>query len=134
MYVHVQINQSRQKYTVVVIVIDGDGFDNQSTVDAIVEAGDKAVSLIIIGVGNCAFINCRRFDADDVALRHSDGRVMKRDIVQFVPFECHKSDMIKLAEVVLAELPGQIVQFMESKGIVPNVIPNIPTSHTSPIV
>jgi len=104
----------------ILLIIDGDYFDNQSTIDAIVKASDKPLSIIIIGVGQSSFPNCKRFDADDVPLINSKGIKMTRDIVQFVKFNDFKTDSAKLAAEVLAELPHQLVEFMQKKSISPN--------------
>jgi len=111
---------SLQRYVVLALIIDGDYFDNQSTIDAIVAASDKPLSIIIIGVGNGSFPNCRKFDADDEPLVDRKGRKMTRDIVQFVKFNDFKNNSSQLAAEVLAELPGQVVQFLQQKNISPN--------------
>lgn len=127
------VESERQKYSIVVLIIDGDCFDNAATIDAIVDAGDSPVSLIIVGVGNNCFENCKVFDADDIPLRHTDGRVMKRDIIQFVKFDEYKHDNQALAQAVLSEVPYQIVCYMEAKGIKPNT-PGVECPENAPAV
>jgi hypothetical protein len=119
------VSQEKQAYSLLLLVIDGDVFDNQATIDAIVEAGNKALSIVIVGVGGSSwqgsrFDNCRRFDADKDPLKHSNGQLMERDVVQFVPFDSFKDNMARLAEEVLRELPAQLVQYMRGKKINPN--------------
>ena len=58
-------------------------------------------------------------DADDTPLR-SRGRVMARDIVQFVPFRDLRGDGALLARETLAEIPNQLISFMQSNRIEPN--------------
>lgn len=108
------LKKNDNKYKVLVLVIDGDYFDNQATKDAIIEAEDYPISIIIIGVGgNRNFPNCRIFDADDERLVHSNGRVQKRDIVQFVKFDDYKHNLKLLTDEVLYELPSQIVKYKQ---------------------
>ena len=116
------VTQQSQSYNILLLVIDGDGFDMQGTIDAIIEANDKPLSIVIVGVGSSMFYSCRKFDADDVPLIHSNGKKMTRDIVQFVKFnDCPNLD--QLAKEVLAEIPKQMTQFFNSKGIIPNPRP-----------
>jgi hypothetical protein len=61
-------------------------------------------------------------------LRNSSNQLASRDIVQFVKIEEYSvgnqgaTNLIKLAEDVLKELPDQIVDYMVSNKIKPNVI------------
>jgi hypothetical protein len=61
-------------------------------------------------------------------LRNSSNQLASRDIVQFVKIEEYivgnqgATNLIKLAEDVLKELPDQIVDYMVSNKIKPNVI------------
>ncbi|CAN0241400.1 unnamed protein product, partial [Discosporangium mesarthrocarpum] len=59
-------------------------------------------------------------DGDDVRITSSTGQKAKRDIVQFVPFVKFQGKSVHaLAKEVLAEIPGQVLAYMESKGIPP---------------
>lgn len=60
-----QVTQDSQLYNILLLIIDGDSFDNQGTIDAIIEANDKPISIVIVGVGGSSFRNCKKFDADD---------------------------------------------------------------------
>ena len=64
-----------------------------------------------------------QLDADTVPLRcPATLQLMKRDIVQFVPYRNFKSaGHARLAQEVLAEVPGQMLGYFESMGITPNV-------------
>lgn len=61
-------------------------------------------------------------------MRNSSNQLASRDIVQFVKIEEYTvgnqgaTNLIKLAEDVLKELPDQIVDYMVSNKIKPNVI------------
>merc|ERR1712003_48185 len=101
------------------MVTDGIITDMKQTVDAIVAAGDLPISIIIVGVGNADFSAMEQLDADDHPL-WSNGVKMKRDIVQFVPFNQYKDgDIGLLAKAVLEEVPAQITGYMTMKKLHP---------------
>ena len=96
------------------------------TIDKIVRAADLPLSIIIVGVGSANFDNMNKLDGDN-GLYGSNGVMARRDIVQFVPFREMKMDGDLLARELLAELPGQVVQYMGMIGKPPGqfVPPNI---------
>mmetsp|Transcript_29183 Transcript_29183/g.28918 ORF Transcript_29183/g.28918 Transcript_29183/m.28918 type:complete len:131 (-) Transcript_29183:1-393(-) len=59
-------------------------------------------------------------DADEEPLIDSHGKKMERDIVQFVPFREVGNSPVSLAREVLDEIPREIVNFFNKKGIFPN--------------
>lgn len=69
------------------------------------------MSIIIIGIGTASFDSMRALDGDGGRLSQ-DSQVAMRDIVQFVEFDKHASNGVRLAEELLAELPGQFLQYM----------------------
>ncbi|EAX98720.1 Copine family protein [Trichomonas vaginalis G3] len=109
-------------YTILMIITDGIINDMRETIDAIVAASDAPLSIIIIGVGTADFGAMDVLDADDVPLRSSSGVVMKRDIVQFVPFrQFGAQGGPALAAAVLEEVPRQVDQFCRAHGFVPQL-------------
>lgn len=58
-------------------------------------------------------------DNDDKSMVDSKGRKAVRDLVQFVPFNEFKHDPALLSKEVLAELPDQLVEYMELMHIPP---------------
>jgi len=110
-------------YTILMIITDGVINDMDDTIDAIVQATiDAPLSIIIVGVGNANFSAMDRLDADDVPLVSREGVKMKRDIVQFVPFNKFiKNGGIGLATEVLAEVPRQVHEFCSTHGFIPNM-------------
>jgi len=113
-------NKSEQNYFILLIITDGIINDMKQTIDAIVGATELPLSIIIVGVGDADFSAMDKLDADDVPLRASNGKVMKRDIVQFVPFNQFKQQHISaLAKEVLEEVPDQITGFMTMKKLHP---------------
>ena len=85
------------------------------TIDLVIRAGNLPLSIIIVGVGNANFDNMNRLDGDN-GLYGSNGQKAQRDIVQFVPFRDVKMNGDLLAKELLAELPGQVVQYMSMIG------------------
>eukprot|EP01048_Picozoa_sp_COSAG05_P008392 COSAG05_NODE_637_length_8173_cov_89.374907_5_plen_264_part_00 len=106
-------------------VVDGVITDMEDTISAIVAASELPLSIIIVGVGNADFSSMDRLDADDEPLRcRRTGRVMKRDIVQFVAYQKFKKlGPERLAMEVLEEVPAQLTGFFKSACIIPNEPP-----------
>ena len=104
-------------YNILMILTDGQIEDMPQTIDALVEASFLPISVIIVGIGNGNFGNMDVLDADDNPLYDQRGRKADRDLVQFVPFNNYKSNPEKLAEQVLEEIPRQVVEYYQHKGI-----------------
>ena len=65
----------------------------------------------------------KQLDSDDAMLVDSRGQLAVRDIVQFVKFKKYaKQGGQKLAEKVLAEVPEQLISYMNYKNLKPNPI------------
>jgi len=115
-----QCSQQNQKYTVLLILTDGLVNDMEATIASLVAASTQPLSIIIIGVGNENFSGMKVLDGDGVRLR-SGATVAARDIVQFVPFaEYVSKGPLALAEDLLKEIPGQLLEFMSQRGIQAN--------------
>jgi len=115
-------DQNDQTYNILLIITDGVINDMKRTCDAIVDATALPLSIIIVGVGDANFDNMDTLDADDEPLRHSrTGKLMQRDIVQFVPYnEFKNSHMSVIARETLEEVPDQVTSFMSMHNIKPN--------------
>lgn len=124
-------SQKSQSYYILLIITDGVINDMQRSINAIVEATRLPLSIIIVGVGNANFDNMEILDADDVPLKHSQtGRIMQRDIVQFVPFNEFKEQHISaIARETLEEVPGQVTSFMGMHHFHPNPPRDEPSSN-----
>jgi hypothetical protein len=110
-------------YSILLILTDGIISDMQATIAEIVSASDLPLSIIIVGVGNDNFENMDILDADDTPLVHN-GKVMSRDIVQFVPFRNFiGKDPGELARAVLHEVPEQFTGYYRMRKIAPNPPP-----------
>lgn len=124
---HREHSQKQQNYDVLLILTDGVVSDYVRTVDKIIDASQKcALSIIIIGVGNADFRKMEDLDCDDTLLASADNkRRAKRDIVQFVPFrDFENGPPDRLAAHVLAELPGNVIEYYTTLN--PPVMPNPP--------
>jgi hypothetical protein len=112
---------SPTNYQVLLIITDGIITDMDATKHAIIAASHLPMSIIIVGVGSVDFGPMEELDSDDQLLQLGSSTA-KRDIVQFVELnqfiKGSLSDWDKelLAKEVLAELPGQIVGFMQGAG------------------
>lgn len=124
--------QDGKHYFVLLILTDGVISDMHLTKRAIIEASSLPISIIIVGIGDDNFEAMDELDSDNVKLT-IDERTAERDIVQFVPLnkflskdgECIKSQAL-LAEEVLAEIPEQLTSFMKSRGLKPDLAPQLP--------
>ncbi|XP_065066720.1 copine-8-like isoform X1 [Rhopilema esculentum] len=119
-------NKPGSQYYILLIITDGIITDMERTKDAIVKAALLPMSIIIVGVGSDAFEAMEELDGDEVRLS-ANGVSAARDIVQFVPFRDYlgrdnqydTSSGERLAKDVLAELPGQVEEYMTMNKIIP---------------
>ena len=113
-------NPQVQQYFILLLLTDGVITDMKETKLAIIRASALPMSIIIVGVGQADFAAMVELDSDDAAL-NVGSNVARRDIVQFVPFRKFQGDFASesLAKEVLAELPGQVTEYMSWKGIKP---------------
>uniref|UniRef100_A0A2K5R761 Copine 4 n=1 Tax=Cebus imitator TaxID=2715852 RepID=A0A2K5R761_CEBIM len=113
-------NPECAQYFILLILTDGVITDMADTREAIVHASHLPMSVIIVGVGNADFSDMQMLDGDDGILRSPKGEPVLRDIVQFVPFRNFKhASPAALAKSVLAEVPNQVVDYYNGKGIKP---------------
>ena len=112
-------NGMKMGYNILLILTDGQISDLTDTIDEMVEASFLPISVIIVGIGNGNFNSMDILDADENPLFDRRGRKADRDLVQFVPFNKFKNDPPKLAEQVLEEIPSQVVEYYQHKGINP---------------
>uniref|UniRef100_A0A4W5LA55 Copine IVb n=1 Tax=Hucho hucho TaxID=62062 RepID=A0A4W5LA55_9TELE len=112
-----------EEYFILLILTDGVITDMADTREAIVHASHLPMSVIIVGVGNADFSDMQMLDGDDGILRSPKGEPVLRDIVQFVPFKDFKhASPAALAKSVLAEVPNQVVDYYNAKGIHPKCL------------
>ena len=116
-----EINQFHQKYTICLIMTDGIINDLDRTIHQIVRGSVLPLSIIIVGIGDADFDQMETLDGDVNPLYSKITRsYCQRDIVQFVPFRELKRDPVRLAKQVLAEVPKQLTDYFQARGIQPN--------------
>ncbi|XP_059090239.1 copine-8-like [Tigriopus californicus] len=119
-----QTYQDGRQYFVLLIITDGIITDMDMTKQAIIEASKYPMSIIIVGVGEEDFSAMEELDSDDKLLSYYNQKA-QRDIVQFVELRKFLSprdqtwDKAMLAKEVMAEVPGQVVDWMKFKGVKP---------------
>ncbi|NXG16911.1 CPNE1 protein, partial [Grallaria varia] len=113
-------------YYVLLIITDGEITDLDQTRQAIVDASKLPMSIIIIGVGEADFKAMEFLDGDNGVLKSVTGEPAARDIVQFVPFrQFRTAPREALSQVVLAEVPKQLVSYYKWQGWPPLKPPEI---------
>jgi len=121
-------------YFVLLIITDGQISDMENTIDEVVRCSGLPISIIITGVGNADFGDMDKLDADTHPLYSKKlQKYSARDIVQFVPFNRFASNPQELARQTLAELPGQVVDYMTAMkipAIAPIGMPSGPDFYT----
>jgi hypothetical protein len=115
--------QDGRQYFVLLIITDGIITDMDETRNAIINASNLPMSIIIVGVGSEDFASMEALDSDKGLLR-SGKRVAARDIVQFVELRNFVGlngswNREQLAKCVLAEVPKQLVGWMTMRGVKP---------------
>ena len=110
-------------YSILLIITDGIITDMDETKEAIIDASDLPLSIIIVGVGDEDFSQMDQLDGDKRKLsvlgKEGKRKEATRDIVQFVkmnPVEGEAGEVFagkeQLAEEVLKEIPGQVEKWM----------------------
>lgn len=113
-------SQEAPKYNILLIITDGCIHDMRETKQALIDACDVPLSVLIIGVGPEDFSAMRELDSDDKLLEVR-GKKATRDIVQFIDNTNNTTDgWMSTSQKVLAEIPDQLLAYMEAKGITPN--------------
>lgn len=117
----IEEGQRNQKYDICLIITDGAITDLDATIDQIVALSDHPISIVIIGVGSADFSMMCELDADESPLYSKTfEKFASRDIVQFVEFNKFSQNPGLLAKEVLREIPGQILNYFQSKNMQPN--------------
>jgi hypothetical protein len=104
-------------YTILLIVTNGNVHDLQATVDAIVAASVKSISIVIAGIGTGDFGTMTFLDANTIPLRSSEKKEAARDIVQFAAYAHHMNHPGNMAAELLAEIPRQVEHFCVANNV-----------------
>jgi hypothetical protein len=103
--------KGQQAYTILLIVTDGAVTDPAATAACLNRISESPLSVVIVGVGNANFSSMRFLD--------DCNRPGNRDIVQFVQFNQHSHNSQSLTSETLREIPDQLTQYFQKKGIAP---------------
>ncbi|XP_065610356.1 copine-1 isoform X4 [Cyrtonyx montezumae] len=114
---HSAQQRTASQYFILLIITDGEITDLDQTRQAIVNASKLPMSIIIVGVGEADFKAMEFLDGDNGVLKSLTGEPAARDIVQFVPFrQFRNAPREALSQVVLAEVPKQLVSYYKLQG------------------
>lgn len=114
-----------QHFNIMLIITDGAISDMSKTIDSIVKAADKPLSIIIVGVGgkngdDDIFDAMNVLDGDEQRLTSPVHGAAVRDIVQFLAIrDFAKEDLSGIAEATLREVPEQVISFFRLHKIKP---------------
>uniref|UniRef100_A0A8C6Z066 Copine-3 n=1 Tax=Nothoprocta perdicaria TaxID=30464 RepID=A0A8C6Z066_NOTPE len=123
---HAAQQGSASQYFVLLIITDGEITDLDQTRQAIVHASKLPMSIIIVGVGQADFKAMEFLDGDNGVLKPLTGEPAARDIVQFVPFQQFRNAPREaLSQMVLAEVPKQLVSYYRLQGWPPVKLPEV---------
>jgi hypothetical protein len=103
----------QQFYSVLLIVTDGAVADEQLTKVALSCANSAPLSIVIVGVGNDDFSKMKFLDT----VHQSDSGMI--DMVKFVEFNRFRNDRQGLTLETLSEIPSQVLQYFQDRGIQP---------------
>lgn len=117
-------SQAAQKYTILLILTDGDVNDMEATKSAVIQAATHPMSIVVVGVGAPGnYSKMKELDGDEKRLSSKKSGEATRDIVQFVQFRdatAPEKGPQNLEKETLHEIPSQVLEFMLCHGILPN--------------
>ena len=102
----------KQVYTILCILTCGDVEFVEVTAAALDDATSAPLSVVFVGIGEGDFFNMRFID-------HCREMRKERDIAHFVAFNEHSKDSQAFTSEACQEIPQQVADFFESKGIPP---------------
>ena len=118
----IKIENSQTKYNILLIITCGKINDLNNTINALVQARNYPLSVIIIGVGNGPFKDMQALSGNNQPLYNSVNNKMRNNIVTFIPFNKYKNNngINLLQEKIWEKIPQQISQYFQNKNILPN--------------
>ena len=109
-------NTNENYYEILMILTDGIINDMKETIELLIDCAELPLSVIIIGIGKADFKDMIILDGDEFPLTDHNGRVTKRDLVQFVMYDQFKGGKQELSDEVLKEIPRQIEEYYSLTG------------------
>lgn len=114
------VENNRQCYSTLVILSTGCCSDAKETIEAICQAEDSPLSIVIIGIGQGDMKPIKKLaGGEDGRLFHSNGVQVQRQIVNFVSLQDFHGNTRECVSEALHEVPEQFVQHFVTSGIEP---------------
>lgn len=111
---------NRQCYSTLVILSTGCCSDVAESIEAICQAEDSPLSIVIIGIGQGDMTQIKKLaGGDDGRLFHQNGVQVQRQIVHFVSLDDFHGNTRECVSEGLQEVPEQFVQHFVTSGIQP---------------
>ncbi|KXS21585.1 Copine-domain-containing protein [Gonapodya prolifera JEL478] len=109
------------KYSVLIILTDGEITDLKPTTAALVRASSLPMSVVVVGIGkrDVEWEELEKLDADGQVLQTDRGDKAVRDVLQFVKMSDFEADREAFRRTVLEEIPDQIMSYCKLKGLRP---------------
>lgn len=104
----------QQKYTLLLILTDGEVSDIDLTKQSLHAASDAPLSVVIVGIGAADFSAMHFLDNFQA---NAGGK--HRDVCKFVEFNKYQNDKQALTRATLHEIPDQVAEYFWSRGIKP---------------
>jgi copine 4/6/7 len=100
-------------YTILLILTAGHVENVRETRQALIEASEDPLSIVVVGIGDADFSEMHFLDE-----RRDYEELGGRHITKFIQFRDYKS-FNALTEAVLEEIPNQLVTYFFDRGIMP---------------
>ena len=114
------VENNRQCYSTLVILSTGCCSDAKESIEAICQAEDSPLSIVIIGIGQGDMKPIKKLaGGEDGRLFHSNGVQVQRQIVNFVSLHEFHGNTRECVSEALHEVPEQFVQHFVTSGIEP---------------
>ena len=111
---------NRQCYSTLVILSTGCISDVKASIEAICQAEDTPLSIVIIGIGQGDMTPIRELaGGEDGQLFHQNGVKVQRQIVNFVSLNEFNGNTRECVSEALHEVPEQFVQHFVNSGVLP---------------
>lgn len=113
------LQKNEMVYNILVMLTDGKIEDRKDVVNAICEAAELPIIIIIVGVGKEHFDDMIKLERNAMFLQDSKGKQVCRDILDFIEFDKYSDDVLQLKDKIFEEVPDQICEYFTIKEINP---------------
>lgn len=129
-YTKIAFNEN-PRYFVLLLIVDGSPLDIEETKEVIVKCSTLPMSIIIVGVNSSLCQSIYELLVQGLTAR--SGRVIKRDIIQFIDYQSELINMEKMIKVSFSKIQKQMDEYMSSHKIAPKKKANLDSRMSSPI-